>query len=159
MIVVAVATAGAVATIVLTRRRTRPSSERPSVPEDAGTASGAVADPFRSVGRDHRRLVGCLGGGAGFALLVLAAPLVLVALTARACEGDDWVFDERVVRISEVETCLQLIDGGPGYVDGCAPTGEVGILGLPSDIVDGDCLTLRQGLERDLEYVARTSCP
>lgn len=129
------------------------------MPEEAAAASGAVADRVPSVERDHRRVVGCLGAGAGCALLVLVAPLVLMALIARACEGDDWVFDARVVRISEAETCLQLIDDGPGYVDGCAPTREIRIAGLPSGIVDGDCLTLRQLLDGDLEYVARTSCP
>ncbi len=75
------------------------------MPEEAAAAS---------VERDHRRVVGCLGAGAGCALFVFVAP---------------------------------------------APTREIGIAGLPPGIVDGDCLTLRQFLDGNLEYVKLTPCP
>lgn len=158
-LVVALVVAAAAATIVLTRRRTRPSARLAAVTAQIAGSEAAEAVDGPTVERGHRRVAGCLGVGAGCGLLVLVAPLVFLVLVTRACDDDGWLFDVRVVRLTEAEVCFQLIDDGPGYLDGCNPIEVIEIVGLPQGIVVGECLELREFLHGDLEYVGRATCP
>jgi len=149
----------AVAVVLLTRRRPRPGSRPVSDLTQAATASPTATVGGVSVARGCRVSPGCLGAGAGCGLVIVVIPWILLLLITRGCEGEDWLFDVRVEHITATETCLHLIDDGPGYVDGCTPADEIEIVGLPSGIADGECLELRQVLHGDLEYVGRISCP
>ena len=95
--------------------------------------------------------------GLSIAGAFLVLPMLALLLLLRACGGDnDWRFSARVLEVRAAEVCLELVDDGPRYLDGCVPS--VDVVGLPGDVGVGDCLRLNQRLHGDLEFEGLAEC-
>ena len=89
---------------------------------------------------------------------VAAIVLSVAAIGLVGCDGDNnWRFSARVLEADEETVCLKLLDDGPGYINnGCLKRTDV--VGLPEDVLAGECLRLNQKIHADLIYEGRSDC-
>lgn len=87
-----------------------------------------------------------------------AIVLGVAAIGLVGCDGDNnWRLSARVLEADEETVCLALLDDGPGYINNGCPK-RTDVVGLPEDVLAGECLRLNQKFHADLIYSGRSDC-